>query len=65
MPAKKKMLIPQPRSRFLKVKCECGNEQIVFNRSSTKVTCNVCGKVLVEPTGGKSIIKAEIIEVLS
>ena len=65
MPSKKKLLIPQPRSRFLKVKCECGNEQIVFDRSSTKVVCNVCGRTLVEPTGGKSRILAEIIETLS
>ncbi|RLF61064.1 MAG: 30S ribosomal protein S27e, partial [Thermoplasmata archaeon] len=28
-------LFPQPRSRFLKVKCsDCGNEQIIFGSAS-------------------------------
>ncbi|NPB02043.1 MAG: 30S ribosomal protein S27e, partial [Methanopyri archaeon] len=31
-------LVPQPRSRFLRVECvECGNEQIIFGNASTKV----------------------------
>ncbi|AIF69107.1 30S ribosomal protein S27 [Palaeococcus pacificus DY20341] len=60
-----KGLIPMPSSRFIKVKCiDCGNEQIVFNKPATKVRCHVCGATLVEPTGGKGIIKAKIVEVL-
>jgi small subunit ribosomal protein S27e len=54
-----------PRSRFLRVKCiDCGNEQIVFSHPATKVRCLVCGATLVEPTGGKGVIKAKILEVL-
>jgi len=61
----KKDLIPQPRSRFLKVKCtECGNIQIVFSHSTSIVRCKVCNKQLTEPTGGKAKIFGEIIEVL-
>lgn len=58
-------LIPKPRSIFIKIKCpECGNEQITFNKASTKVYCNVCRTLLVEPTGGRVIIKGGIVEEL-
>lgn len=55
-----------PRSRFLRAKCrDCGNEQVLFDRAASVVSCQVCGATLVEPTGGKAEIKAEIVEVLS
>jgi small subunit ribosomal protein S27e len=55
-------LLPRPRSRFLRVKCsDCGNEQVVFSHPSTVVKCNVCGKVLAEPTGGKADFEGEIV----
>ncbi|WP_394296180.1 30S ribosomal protein S27e [Methanocaldococcus villosus] len=58
-------IIPQPRSRFIKVQCpECNNEQIIFDRPATLVKCVVCGTVLAEPTGGKGKIKAKVLEVL-
>ena len=58
--------IPKPRSRFLLVKCKnCGNEQVIFDHSSTVVKCNVCENDLVIPTGGKSKILGEILKVLS
>ena len=51
---------------FVKVKCSnCGNEQIIFLRASTVVSCNVCGSTLAVPTGGKAEIKGEIVEVYS
>jgi len=55
-------LIPRPRSSFLRVKClKCGNEQLVFSHAVNKVNCNVCGAELVEPSGGKAVIKGEIV----
>jgi len=55
-------LIPKPRSSFIRVKClKCGNEQIVFSHATNRVNCNVCGTELAEPSGGKAIIKGEII----
>ena len=58
-------LIPRPRSSFIRVKClKCGNEQLVFSHAVNKVNFNVCGVELAEPSGGKVIIKAEIIAVL-
>ena len=53
------------RSKFLKVKCpDCENVQVIFDHPSTVVKCLVCGRTLAEPTGGKGLIKAKILEVL-
>jgi small subunit ribosomal protein S27e len=52
-------------SKFIKVRCpKCKNEQIIFGKSASEIDCLVCGKVLSSPTGGKSKIKARILEVL-
>lgn len=61
----RKELIPQPQSTFLRVKCQkCGNEQVVFERSSTSIKCNVCEEALLEPQGGKARIKGEVLQPL-
>ncbi|MCK5587208.1 MAG: 30S ribosomal protein S27e [Candidatus Lokiarchaeota archaeon] len=58
-------LIPQPRSRFLLVRCpECGNEQKIFGSATTTVLCIICNRVLAEPTRGKAQIVSKIIQVL-
>jgi small subunit ribosomal protein S27e len=60
-----KVLIPQPRSRFLLVKCTvCGNEQVVFSHATFPARCLVCGNPLVEPTGGKAKIVGQLVRVL-
>ncbi len=52
--------------KFIKVKCpDCGNEQIIFDRSASIVKCNVCGAVLAEPKGGKAEIKGDVLEEMS
>lgn len=57
--------IKESSSKFVKIRCpKCKNEQITFGKSATTVKCLVCSRVLVEPTGGKSKIKARILEVL-
>ena len=59
-------IIPQPKSRFLRVKClDCGTEQIIFGCASTVVKCLVCDKVLTQPRGSKAKIKTQIISVLT
>ena len=64
--SKKKQLIPYPKSRFLRVKClNCGNQQIIFGCAATDVVCLVCGKTLLQSTGGKARILTKILEVLS
>jgi small subunit ribosomal protein S27e len=58
-------MLQEPKSRFLKVKCSsCENEQVIFGSASSKINCQVCGTTLAEPTGGKAIIKTQILEVL-
>lgn len=58
-------MIKEPTSKFIKVRCpKCKNEQIIFGKSATAVNCLVCGKVLAESSGGKSRVKARILEVL-
>lgn len=50
---------------FLKVECrDCGSNQVVFERASTKVTCDVCSATLAEPTGGRAEIGGEVLEEL-
>jgi small subunit ribosomal protein S27e len=61
---KRDELIPKPGSLFIKVKCKCGNEQIVFDRVSLEVKCNVCDETLAIPHGGKAEIKGEIQQIL-
>ncbi len=57
---KSREVLPQPKSKFINVQCpDCGSEQVIFSRASTVVKCNVCGKTLVKPTGGKAIITAK------
>ncbi len=58
-------MIKEPNSKFIKIRCpKCKNEQIIFGKTATIIKCLVCEKVLAEPTGGKSKIKARILEVL-
>jgi small subunit ribosomal protein S27e len=53
------------KSKFLKVKCnDCENEQVIFGNATTRVDCTVCGRTLAEPSGGKAVIKTQILEVL-
>jgi len=55
-------LYRENRSRFIRVKCpDCDNEQTVFEKASTVVSCVVCGRVLAEPTGGKAVLKADVL----
>ena len=62
---KRKILIPEPKSRFLLVKCpDCENEQIIFDHATIVVKCNVCGRFLARPKGVKALIEAEVIKVL-
>ena len=50
---------------FIKLRCgDCGNEQIIFNKASRKIRCNVCGATIAESSGGKARISSKIVEVL-
>ncbi|QKQ99437.1 30S ribosomal protein S27e [Metallosphaera tengchongensis] len=62
---KLRILIPEPSSSFLRVKCtNCNNEQVVFSNSSFPARCLSCGTQLVFPNGGKAKIAGEILRQL-
>jgi small subunit ribosomal protein S27e len=53
------------KSKFLKVKCsKCKNEQIIFEKAASNVTCSVCKEILAKSTGGKSNVIAKVIKEL-
>ena len=55
-------ILKPPTTKFVKVKCpDCASEQVTFTRVSIKVNCQVCGATLVEPTGGLSTYKGEVV----
>ncbi len=65
MVKRRKILIPQPRSKFIRVQCKsCGAENIVFSHATFPARCKVCGVILVQPTGGKARIIREHAEIL-
>ena len=48
---------------FYSVECpDCENEQTVFEKAATEVSCAVCGHTLARPTGGLATIEGEIVE---
>lgn len=51
-------------SKFFSVRCKCGQKAIIFSNAATQVKCPACGTVLANPTGGRALIKAKIMEVL-
>lgn len=56
-------LLLETKNKFIRIRCDkCKNDQITFSKATTKVNCLVCGKPMVEPTGGKAEIKARILE---
>jgi small subunit ribosomal protein S27e len=60
-----KKVFREPTSKFIKIRCpKCKNEQIMFGKTCTTVKCLVCDKPLADSTGGKSRVKARILEVL-
>ena len=55
----------KPGSKFIKVRCkDCENEQVLFDKASTVVSCHICGSKLAMPGGGKAKIKGEVLEVI-
>ena len=50
-------------SKFLRVKCPCGNEQVIFASASSGVNCLVCSALLAEPSGAQ-VVLADGVKVL-
>ena len=53
----------KPKSKFIKVRCkDCENEQVLFDKASSPVSCHICGSKLAVPSSGKADIKGEVLE---
>ena len=47
---------------FYRVRCpDCENEQVVFGKAASEISCAVCGHALATPTGGKASIDADVV----
>ena len=47
---------------FYNVECpDCGNEQTVFGKAASQVSCAVCGTTLATPTGGDAAFAGEVV----
>ena len=58
---KEHILVPEPSSKFQKVKCkECDEENIVYSHASTAVTCKSCGNVISKPTSALATLHGKI-----
>ncbi|BCU68552.1 30S ribosomal protein S27e [Sulfolobales archaeon HS-7] len=63
---KSRIPIPEPKSKFLRIKCpNCSNEQVVFSHSSFQARCTACGTILIESRGGQAKILGEIVKVMA
>ncbi len=54
-------------SKFVRVKCNCGNEQNVFGCATSAVSCLVCGTPMTRSTGGRIVVledKAKVVREL-
>ena len=41
---------------------DCENEQVVFEKAASAVSCAVCGHTLAQPAGGKAEFEGEVRE---
>ncbi len=59
------ILIPEPSSKFQKIKCsECQEEQIVYSHTTTVIKCNSCGNSIAQPTGSKAKLFGKVSETI-
>ncbi len=57
--------LKEPKAKFIRVRCpKCKNEQIIFGKAANNIKCLVCENEIAESTGGKTKIKARILELL-
>lgn len=53
--------VPEPSSKFLKLRCaECDEIQVVYSHATTAVTCNSCGNEITESSGSAAKLNGEI-----
>ncbi|HET7643320.1 MAG TPA: 30S ribosomal protein S27e, partial [Nitrososphaeraceae archaeon] len=59
------ILIPQPNSKFLHIKCsKCEEKNIVYSHTTTNIYCKSCNEVLAVKSGGRAKINGYLINSL-
>jgi small subunit ribosomal protein S27e len=62
---KHNIMIPKPRSNFVKIECEsCQNTMILYTYSTKTILCKSCNEEISINTGGQSQLKGKILETL-
>jgi small subunit ribosomal protein S27e len=62
---KHNIMIPKPRSNFVKIECEnCQNTVILYTYSTKTIQCQSCNADLMANTGGQALISGKIIETM-
>lgn len=65
MMKKHNIMIPKPRSNFVKVECEsCKNVKIIYTYSTKPIFCASCNSELIINTGGQAKILGKVLETL-
>jgi small subunit ribosomal protein S27e len=62
---KHNIMIPKPRSNFVKIECDnCQNTMILYTYSTKIIKCQSCDADLAVNTGGQAKISGKIIETM-
>ena len=62
---KQNIMIPKPRSNFVKIECEsCQETMILYTYSTKAIQCKSCNAELVINTGGHAKILGKITETM-
>lgn len=60
---KENILIPQPNSNFLHIKCsKCEEKNIVYSHTTTNIYCKSCNEILAVRSGGRAKITGDLID---
>ena len=62
---KDNIMIPKPRSHFVKVECSsCKNIKVLYTYSTKAILCPSCNAELLVNTGGQAKLLGNILETL-
>jgi len=62
---KHNIMIPKPRSHFVKVECDsCKNIKVLYTFGTKPISCPSCNAELLVNTGGQARILGNILETL-
>jgi small subunit ribosomal protein S27e len=62
---KHNIMIPKPRSHFVKVECDsCKNVKVLYTFGTKSISCPSCNAELLVNTGGQAKILGNILETL-